>query len=158
MNNTIENFAEICEGFCNWSEAPSGYGENEVQIAFAWLIKLVSSILQTPDASCGEEIEAPSTSEEEWKAVYNRFSSLPIHYYATHFRSYNLSEPEPVTGDLADDLADIYRDIKEGLWFYKNGYITEAVWSWRYSFQILILPTFSRQSPKRLVLPQMQPG
>jgi hypothetical protein len=35
---------------------------------------------------------------------------------------------------VADDLADIYRDIKNGLWLHENRHSTEAIWEWKHSF------------------------
>ncbi|HEY3331377.1 MAG TPA: DUF5063 domain-containing protein [Capsulimonadaceae bacterium] len=43
---------------------------------------------------------------------------------------------KPVVGDVADDLADIYRDVKNGLILYDCGYIDEAVSEWRESFLV----------------------
>ena len=34
----------------------------------------------------------------------------------------------------ADDLADIYRDLKEGLELYEAGHVAEALWEWSQSF------------------------
>lgn len=47
-----------------------------------------------------------------------------------------LFEEEPLTGDLADDLADVYRDLKPGLVLYEGGHIDEAVWHWNFHFNI----------------------
>lgn len=46
-------------------------------------------------------------------------------------------QDKPVTGALDDDLADIYRDLKEGL-LVSSGIgaadIEEATWHWRFLF------------------------
>jgi hypothetical protein len=85
---------------------------------------------------CGQDVEEEDISDEEWNRVFKRFGALPFNYYSTFFSPAKLLEEDPVVGDLADDLADIYRDIKAGLWLYDHGHTTQAVWAWRYTFQI----------------------
>ncbi len=97
---------------------------------------LVSAMMATPPVGCGEDVEEERISDDQWKRVFKRFESLPFNHYSTFFSPAKLHEEEPVVGDLADDLADMYRDIKAGLSLYDRGHRTEAVWAWRYSFQI----------------------
>ncbi|HET9956088.1 MAG TPA: DUF5063 domain-containing protein [Polyangiaceae bacterium] len=40
------------------------------------------------------------------------------------------------TGDLIDDLGDIYQDLRGGLVHWENGEPREALWAWRFNFQI----------------------
>jgi hypothetical protein len=39
-----------------------------------------------------------------------------------------------VEGSLADDIADIYRDLRDGFVAYDSGDVGEAVWNWRTEF------------------------
>lgn len=39
-----------------------------------------------------------------------------------------------VQASLADDLADIWRDLKEGLALHAEGLTGEALWHWRFGF------------------------
>jgi hypothetical protein len=77
----------------------------------------------------------------QWKAVYDQVSrALPQRWYLTFFdltESLDL-EQKPVIGDLADDLADIYRDLKPGLLVtsnQQNAVMVEVVFDWQFSFQ-----------------------
>jgi hypothetical protein len=72
-------------------------------------------------------------TNEKWQEIFNRFTSLPFNYYSVSFSPSNVEEA-PVIGDVADDLADIYRDIKNGLWLHANRHSTEAIWEWKHSF------------------------
>jgi hypothetical protein len=56
-------------------------------------------------------------------------------YYNEMFAPYDLAEREPVTGSLADDLADIYADLSRGLAAWQVGNTEDAVWEWRFHFQ-----------------------
>ncbi|WP_367281435.1 DUF5063 domain-containing protein [Planococcus shixiaomingii] len=54
--------------------------------------------------------------------------------YAMIFDPYQ--DKEPVIGLLSDDVSDIYLDIMRGLLLYKQGDYTEAVWQWKFNFNI----------------------
>ena len=42
---------------------------------------------------------------------------------------------EPVCGSLIDDLNDIYNEIKNGIFLYEHGFVSDAVWLWKWSFE-----------------------
>lgn len=136
MDDPVERFAMIARSYCAWAESPPLPEEVEVKTALRFLADLSSAIMATSHVSCGEDIDENRISDTEWKNIYDRFGSLPFNYYSSFFHPTRINEDESGTGDLADDLADIYRDIKNGLWLYDNRHTTEAVWSWRYTFQI----------------------
>jgi hypothetical protein len=45
-------------------------------------------------------------------------------------------EESPVAGSLTDDLTDIYRDLRRGLAIADSGSMIDAVWEWRYNYEI----------------------
>ena len=47
--------------------------------------------------------------------VFTRAGNLPLNYYSEVFNPIPVPAEEPVVGDLADDIADIYGDIERGL-------------------------------------------
>lgn len=61
---------------------------------------------------------------------------MPFQYYSEFFRPIAEPPEEPVTGDLADDLMDIYIDLKNGLRYYDVGRISDAVFEWAFSFGV----------------------
>lgn len=73
-------------------------------------------------------------SHNEWLSIYQKFALLPVTGYWDVFDL--LEETEPVFNSLADDVADIYHDLKNGLSVYEAQYIVEAVWYWRFHFQV----------------------
>ncbi|MBR7747363.1 DUF5063 domain-containing protein [Undibacterium baiyunense] len=135
MESPLKNFAEVARKFCAWAETQPVSTENEVKTAIELLANLSSAILATSNLGFGEDLEGERISDEEWRVTYNRFGFLPFNYYSTFFNPANVGKEEPVIGDLADDLADIYRDLKAGFWLYDRGHVKEAVWEWRQSFQ-----------------------
>ena len=67
--------------------------------------------------------------------VYARAGNLPLNYYSELFNPTIVPAEEPVTGDLADDIADIYEDIERGLSLLDAGYTEHAVWEWVFQMQ-----------------------
>ena len=66
--------------------------------------------------------------------MFRKFSALPLTTYWDVFNP--LTATEPVMNSLADDLADIYRDVKAALSLYEARHFTDAAWDWRFNFQI----------------------
>ncbi len=51
-------------------------------------------------------------------------------------RSNRSESLEFMVGDLADDLADVWSDLKSGLRYYEKGRIEDAAHEWRANFDI----------------------
>ena len=99
------------------------------------LVELYASGLALPQSpASGEDVEADEVSDAVWKAIYGRLGSLPFNCYGVVLEPHAVPPGEAVVGDVADDLADIYRDIKNGLSLWDHGYEVEAVWHWRFHF------------------------
>jgi hypothetical protein len=68
--------------------------------------------------------------------VYERFGGLPFNYYSECFDPLIVpAAEEPVVADLADDLADIWRDVKGGLMLWHDDESDAAAWHWRFHFE-----------------------
>jgi hypothetical protein len=76
-------------------------------------------------------------SHEEWSALYNLLKEKLGHddLYWTVFDPTS-EDNEVIRGTLADDLADVYRDVKESLLLMDKNAITAelAIWNWRLHF------------------------
>jgi hypothetical protein len=70
----------------------------------------------------------------ELEVVRAAASDLPFQYYSEVFNNLVLPAEEPVTGDIVDDLMDIYREIAPGLVLYRSGKRDEAGDHWRFWF------------------------
>jgi hypothetical protein len=104
----------------------------------ALLPVLYEAALQLPDVA--GEVDEPSgearVTAGQWKDVFDRLQEgLPgDDYYWTVEPSIE-EEPVELAGSLADDLADIYADVKPGLDFVAAGGSTSsAAREWRLSF------------------------
>ena len=45
------------------------------------------------------------------------------------------SDEEPCAGSLADDLGDIYRDVRRGLDLFDREAPADAAWEWRFAYE-----------------------
>lgn len=63
----------------------------------------------------------PGLAHEDWLAVYQRFCALPFNEYASYAQPHDREDPSPGIGNVADDLADVWRDLKGGLALYEKG-------------------------------------
>ncbi len=84
--------------------------------------------------------DAPSTvTNEQWS---DRFSAVEATLsgrgsYWTTADVFDSSEPEVVNLPIADDLADIWRDLRNGLnRLEAGGQLSDIVWEWRFLFDV----------------------
>jgi hypothetical protein len=85
--------------------------------------------------------ELPDTARlthDQWKAIFHRLQiRLGVDTYWTliPFDDSSGYEHVELLGSLADDLADIYRDVKEGIDLLAAGESeNDVVWEWRFGF------------------------
>jgi len=126
----INEFADLVFEYCAWSENKKDK-ESDMFYLQVLLSKLYSWGIQLPEC----EIKDDNFSEEEpsirHTEVIGFFKSVPYQYYSKVFSAETVPSEQPVTGDLIDDLADIYKDLKGGLWYFEKGETVEAVFHWR---------------------------
>jgi hypothetical protein len=131
MSLPIETFAENVRRFCKWAESC----KHDVETARQLLLALMQGTpyLVTPDVQ-EEEPEYPERGHEGWQADHKRFSDFPFQYYREVFSPCDLDGEELVTGDVHDDLADMYGDLWHGLQALDRGNGVYAVRYWRESY------------------------
>ncbi len=131
----IKLFADIVRRYCTWAENPLADTQTEMQTARKLLAQLHAVIL-LPEIETDDEIKLENVTAEERKSVVARFANLPVNGYWLVFDPTEAQENESVYITLAEDLSDIYRDIKYGLRLFEAGHITEAIWEWKFHFKI----------------------
>ena len=66
----------------------------------------------------------------------DRSAGLPLQYYSEQFDPLIVPAAEDATtGDLVDDVSDVFADVRHGLWLFDEGYVAAAVWQWRFLFE-----------------------
>jgi hypothetical protein len=66
------------------------------------------------------------------RSVLQEAARLPVDNYGWIFDPLVVPPEEPVVASVADDIADIYRDVVTGLRLDQLGRRTEAVWHWSF--------------------------
>ena len=87
-----------------------------------------------------EELDRDRTSHDDWRTLFQSLGAkLGSHrYYSETSDPSRPDESGTVTGDLADDLADIYGDLRAGLAFeISAGQAAprDVLWTWRFDFE-----------------------
>jgi hypothetical protein len=132
FSKAISRFAAAAQDFCAWIEGAPGDAAQEHQSATRLTAELFAAALFLPDSEPAE-VDAPSLGEEQRNRVGERLRSFPFQYYWEIFHPITETPEEPVCGDIADDLGDIYFDVKAGLLVYPTS-VQAAIWQWRMTF------------------------
>src|SRR5438105_3678749 len=126
----IDHFVSAARSFIAWAESPASLDAHAEALAARRLVVtlIAAAIALPPDAT--PSLTAPTIPHDEYQVIYRRFGALPFNYYGECFNPLPVPAEEPVVADLADDLADIWRDVKGGLLLYDAGESESAVWHW----------------------------
>jgi hypothetical protein len=100
------------------------------------LARVYAASLELPDVRLDYYPSPPEIPVDDKRAIFRSFAPLPFQYYQQFYDPSVDSTDEPVVGDLADDLTDVYVDLKGGLALLDRSSEPEAVWHWRYLFGI----------------------
>ena len=144
---SLDEFATIAGVFCETvenvaAEAP----EAQLDLIHQLLPRAYAGALRLPDTSVLFD-DTEDSVEHEAEAEQSITTPPPGLVQLAEFmgmrRFYReVSDPyaEPaegeVTGDIIDDLGDIYRDLQRGLVHWRNGNSGDALWAWRFNFEV----------------------
>ena len=132
----IKKFTEIVKEYCLWVENEKDKSEDQLYYLQVMLSKLYCLGIQLPDCEPTDFFENEKLPKLDYQEIINNFKEFPIQYYSQIFYPLTLPSEEPVTGDVIDDLSDIYMDLKSGLWYLENGSEVDAVFQWRFTLGI----------------------
>ncbi|MCR9244738.1 MAG: DUF5063 domain-containing protein [bacterium] len=138
--NVADNFANEARRFCGWAKAGPG-SQCAALTALTRIVALYAAGLELPSHESIEPSDEDTTevTPAELEAVRAATSGLPLDFYFEVFDPTDLGEsdamPEPVTGQLSDDILDIYADVARGLRAYDAGRVTDAQWEWSFHFR-----------------------
>ena len=136
-SSPVDQFAVAARRFCEWAESEVVTGElEEAATARRLLTQLIGAAIELRLAEVDVGPHASGPTAEEYAAVFRRFGVLPFNYYSECFDAIVVPSEEPVVADLADDLADIWRDLKSGLRHYDSGEVAAAERTWCFNYSI----------------------
>lgn len=140
-SQVIEEFYNAAKRYCRWAEADPSDEKMEALTARSLLAELYVRALGLPDAYDYADSMNEATEDEDakaryevWQQRFRRFGALPFNYYSVCAAPFVVPTDETSLADLADDLADIYGDLKDGINYYEAGSIPNAVWEWQFNF------------------------
>jgi hypothetical protein len=134
----VEAFKVLAERYCAFIETSESLGRGE----FVWqlaeqLIALYAAGMKLPSATGDDDFDAPDAmATAESRELFQRLDRTlgDASDYSLMFDPYDFKTP-PVTGSLADDASDVYRDLKRGLEVISaGGSLENAVWEWQFGF------------------------
>jgi len=132
----IREFAGLAQEYCNWVEGEDKATDGQSFYLQVLLSKLYCWGIQLPECEPTDLLESHDMPEHDPVTVLNYFNGFPVRYYSMIFNANVVPSEEPVTGDLYDDLAGIYTDLKDGLWYLGRGSEVDSVFHWRFSLGI----------------------
>ena len=91
--------------------------------------------LPSPFVAEAESEHSLRVNDEEFDQVRTHCRRLPFQYYGEIFDPTVIPPEEPVVGDVADDIADIYRDVITGLRLFDASLVDDALWEWGFGFR-----------------------
>ncbi len=137
MKPAVEDFAEAATQFCAWAEGTPGDQMAEAAAARLHLARLYLRALalrEITNEDKWEDWDPTERTEPLWREMFQRFGALPFNYYS-NVDPHVVPGEDFLIGDLADDLADIWSDLKLGLWAYQGGDVHSAESQWSSSFK-----------------------
>jgi hypothetical protein len=103
------------------------------------LARLYALAIELPEVEIeSEDLPEKGISESQWNEL---FGELGLYfgkndYYVQMFDPTEVDEEKPVGSSLADDLADIYRDLMIGLVNIEKRPINDLIWDWKFNFKV----------------------
>ncbi len=145
----IDRFCETATAFSVWCTSPPGHAIEEARKALEFFrsLQYQAEWLKIPE-DFDTRVNGERCNDALWKEVFERAGCLPFNHYEiepkTKKKGRGKGKPEkgkkgktdsvvPVA-DLADDIADVFRDLSEGLSLYTGGHLAEAEWAMRHSY------------------------
>ncbi len=141
MTQEIIDFVNESRAFCSFIETKQNFRDKEfLKLTRGFLAKLYFSGLNLPSVDVLTEIDFDfEIGENNMKEILSLIAErVPFQYYwAILNPTENDNLAETGTGDLIDDLGDIYKDLKRGLMMFDKdefGAKQNAIWKFKFDF------------------------
>ncbi len=146
---TADRFSAIAYQFCSVVDSGSSMKRAELlQKIYRILPALIGEAIALPDLDLRNdddqtlELNQPAPrakvrlSQQQWDRLYNLLKEQLGDWDLYHQVFDPTEDTEATFGSLADDIADIYRDLKEGLVLSETHQAPpgDIVWEWRLGF------------------------
>ncbi len=134
--SSVETFAAEAAAFERWLLDGADRDVDAVRAALVRVVSLYRAAIDLPPEWSDELRNTPDVeraNDAARIAAAVAAHKLPLDLYGEVFNPTLVPPEQPVIGSLADDLADIYRDVVSGLRVYEKGNRASAVWEWGFN-------------------------
>lgn len=130
--DAVDKFAREARLYCSFVEKASALSLAErLHTARDRLLRVYTAALSLPSVEPDDSDGAPSPDVPmDWPG----FEDKDVYWEV--FDPYKHDDNEPVAGSLADDVLDIYGDIRRGLALWEASQTQNAIWEWRFHFDV----------------------
>lgn len=140
MQELANRFSTVAQAFCAAVDSAEASDKNAFLMRiYRELPRLIEAALQLPQTEPTDSTESdasPRLSHEEWKRVYDVVAAKTGEWDC-YWQVFDPTKTdEPVAASLADDIADIYRDLSAGIVLNRAQQCPpqDIIWDWRTSF------------------------
>ena len=134
----IDEFVETAGHYCSLIEGHRQYPVREFLKRVRKLLPvLYSQALRLPDVESTHDKNYRDITHEQWREMFDRLREFlgPLDQYWVIFDPIMKDVEDPVVSSLSDDLADIWRDLRNGLMHWDSvAGSPDIVWEWHFSF------------------------
>lgn len=135
-------FKTAAERYCSLFESQPTDVNRWIEEVLSALAQVYAAAHRLPDFSLSDEApdipDSLDVTHEDWRSLFG-FVQRALGSRDAYWAYFDPSEPsdaneEPIFHSLADDLADIYRDLKPGLRAWETGddrYLETIVFDWK---------------------------
>ena len=137
----VLRFVEAAQKFREIIDRENLNGKELIQALLPSLAELYAAGLGLESVDTGDlpenDSDAHRLSHDKWSSLFQKLSER-LGSVASYWMLLDPLESDQgnlVAGDLGDDLADIYRDVMQGLGEWELGKetpVNEVVWQWRF--------------------------
>jgi len=133
---SVDEFVVVAREFCSFAEATEPVKDADLWRVREMLLRLLFHVTALEKAPKAFDSEGKRPDDALIKKVAARFSGFAFDHYRVVFDPHDFTKTdEPVVGMLWDDLADIYRDLAEGLDNVEKGHLADACSDWTNSYK-----------------------
>ena len=136
---------EAAQAYCSLIDEEVDQGTQEGNAAFAHrlltaLTDAVAAALRLPEIDPSDADSPVDVSHEQWHACYRRIGQrigpgAGYYWEASYPFAVDEAQAGVGLGDLVDDLADVWRDLENGLLALDAGMsLNDVQWQWRQDY------------------------
>ena len=140
MTHSIESFVDLASSYCSLIEHHAEYSTEDFVTRVREILPLLyHRALTLPELETTDQDIDREISHDEWSDMFASLQrKLGINdLYWEIYDPLKTDHDDPVAASLSDDLADIWRDLKDGLSHWADCSDTmrqQIIWNWHFSF------------------------